>query len=205
MLSRQVAAKLATYETPFYLYDVDLLHQTLDSLMSVARRYDYKIHYAIKANYDARLLQIIREHGLGIDCASGNEVKCAIEAGFDPKTIVYAGVGKRDKEIRYAIEQGIFAINCESIEELHVVNEIAGEMGKVMNVGLRVNPDIDPKTNHCIDTGQADSKFGISYEEILDRVEDIKALKNLEILVKIAQLLKNKTVKLFQFIQSEKK
>ena len=181
MLSRQVATKLATYETPFYLYDVDLLHQTLDSLMSVAHRYDYKVHYAIKANYDPRLLQIIREHGLGIDCASGNEVKCAIEAGFDPKSIVYAGVGKRDKEIRYAIEQGIFAINCESIEELHVVNDIAGEMGKVVSVALRVNPDIDPKTNHCIDTGQADSKFGISYEEILDCVEDIKSLKNLDV------------------------
>ena len=182
MLSRQVAAKLATYETPFYLYDVDLLHQTLDSLMSVARRYDYKVHYAIKANYDARLLQIIREHGLGIDCASGNEVKCAIEAGFNPKTIVYAGVGKKDKEIKYAIEQGIFAINCESIEELYVVDEIAREMGKVVSVALRVNPDIDPKTNHCIDTGQADSKFGISYEEILEKVEDIKALKNIDVI-----------------------
>ena len=182
MLSRQVASKLATYETPFYLYDVELLHQTLESLMTMASRYNYKVHYAIKANYDPRLLQIIREHGLGIDCASGNEVKCAIEAGFDPKTIVYAGVGKRDKEIRYAIEQGIFAINCESIEELHVVNEIAGEMGKVVNVALRVNPDIDPKTNHCIDTGQADSKFGISYEEILASVEDIKALKNLDVM-----------------------
>ena len=182
MLSRQVAAKLANYETPFYLYDVDLLHQTLDSLMSVARRYDYKIHYAIKANYDPRLLQIIREHGLGIDCASGNEVKCAIEAGFDPKTIVYAGVGKRDKEIRYAIEQGIFAINCESIEEIELVNQFAAEAGKVVNIALRVNPDIDPKTNHCIDTGQADSKFGISYEEILSEVESIRALKNIEVI-----------------------
>ena len=84
MLSRQVASKLATYETPFYLYDVDLLNQTLDSLMSVAHRYGYKVHYAIKANYDKRLLEIIRSHGLGIDCASGNEVQCAIEAGFDP-------------------------------------------------------------------------------------------------------------------------
>ena len=182
MLSRQVAAKLANHETPFYLYDVELLHQTLESLMTMASRYNYKVHYAIKANYDPRLLQIIREHGLGIDCASGNEVKCAIEAGFDPKSIVYAGVGKRDKEIRYAIEQGIFAINCESIEELHVVNEIAGEMGKVVSVGLRVNPDIDPKTNHRIDTGQADSKFGISYEEILASVVDIKSLKNLDVM-----------------------
>ena len=91
MLSRQVASKLATHETPFYLYDVDLLHQTLDSLMSVAHRYNYKIHYAIKANYDARLLQIIKKFGVGIDCASGNEVRCAIEAGFEPHFAVIYG------------------------------------------------------------------------------------------------------------------
>ncbi|MBP3423931.1 MAG: diaminopimelate decarboxylase [Alistipes sp.] len=178
MLSRQVADKLAKYETPFYIYDIGLLNQTLESLMSIASKYDYKIHYAIKANYDARLLQIIRKYGVGIDCASGNEVRCAIEAGFDPKSIVYAGVGKRDKEIRYAIEQNILAINCESIEEIDLVNELAAEAGKVVNIALRVNPDIDPKTNHCIDTGQADSKFGISYEEILSSVEHIRSLKN---------------------------
>ena len=182
MLSRQVADKLAHYETPFYLYDIGLLNQTLESLMSIASKYNYKIHYAIKANYDARLLQIIRKHGVGIDCASGNEVRCAIEAGFDPKSIVYAGVGKRDKEIRYAIEQNILAINCESIEELDLVNELAAEAGKVVNIALRVNPDIDPKTNHCIDTGQADSKFGISYEEILDSVEHIRSLKNVDVI-----------------------
>ena len=182
MLSRQVADKLAKYETPFYLYDIELLDQPLESLMSMASKYGYKIHYAIKANYDARLLQIIRKYGVGIDCASGNEVRCAIEAGFDPKSIVYAGVGKRDKEIRYAIEQNILAINCESIEELNLVNELAAEAGKVVNIALRVNPDIDPKTNHCIDTGQADSKFGISYEEILSSVEDIRALRNVEVI-----------------------
>ena len=93
MLSRQVADKLAKLETPFYLYDIELLEQTLQSLMSIASRYNYKIHYAIKANYDARLLQIIKKFGVGIDCASGNEVRCAIEAGFEPKSIVYAGVG----------------------------------------------------------------------------------------------------------------
>lgn len=182
MLSRQVADKLAKYETPFYLYDIELLDQTLESLMSIASKYGYKIHYAIKANYDARLLQIIRKYGVGIDCASGNEVRCAIEAGFDPKSIVYAGVGKRDKEIRYAIEQNILAINCESIEELNLVNELAAEVGKVVSIALRVNPDIDPKTNHCIDTGQADSKFGISYEEILSSVDDIRALKNVDVI-----------------------
>ncbi len=182
MLSRQVADKLAKYETPFYLYDIGLLNQTLESLMTIASKYGYKIHYAIKANYDPRLLQIIRKYGVGIDCASGNEVRCAIEAGFEPKSIVYAGVGKRDKEIRYAIEQNILAINCESIEELYLVDALAAEAGKVVNIALRVNPDIDPKTNHCIDTGQADSKFGISYEEILSSVEDIKALKNVDVI-----------------------
>ena len=124
MLSRQVATKLANYETPFYLYDIDLLHQTLDSLMSVARRYDYKVHYAIKANYDPRLLQIIREHGLGIDCASGNEVKCAVEAGFDPKTIVYAGVGKHkgnESATRAEVEDASITLHVGPCTEQHAI------------------------------------------------------------------------------------
>ena len=182
MLSRQVAAKLRAYETPFYLYDMGLLRQTLESVVYESKRYGYHLHYAIKANYDDRILSVIKAYGLGIDCASGNELKKAIESGFDPKTVVYAGVGKRDKEIRYALEQEILAINCESIEELKVVNALAGEMGKKADVGLRINPDIDPKTNHCIDTGQADSKFGISYEEILDNVDLIRSLENINII-----------------------
>ncbi len=181
MLSRQVVEKLRNYETPFYFYDMDLLRQTLDSVVWAASKYNFKMHYAIKANYDPRILQVIREYGLGIDCASGNEVRCAIEAGFDPKSIVYAGVGKRDKEILYAIEQGIFAINCESLQELEVIDGIAAGMGKVVDCGLRVNPDIDPKTNHCIDTGQADSKFGISYEKVLEQAEWIQSLKHVNI------------------------
>ncbi len=181
MLSRHFAEKLKNFETPFYFYDMDLLRQTLDSVVWAAAKYNFKIHYAIKANYDPRILEVIREYGLGIDCASGNEVRCAIEAGFDPKSIVFAGVGKTDKELRYAIEQGIFAINCESLQELEVLNEIAGSMGKVVDCALRVNPDIDPKTNHCIDTGQADSKFGISYEKVLEQAEWIQSLPNINI------------------------
>ncbi len=182
MLSRQVAAKLSGIETPFYLYDVALLRQTLESVSSESKKYGYKVHYAIKANYDDRLLAVIKEYGLGIDCASGNELRKAIEAGFDPKGIVYAGVGKRDKEVKYAIEQGIMAINCESIQELELINVWGGEVGRKVDVALRINPDIDPKTNHCIDTGQADSKFGISYEEVLEYAAEIKGLKNLNII-----------------------
>lgn len=90
-------------------------------------------------------------------------------------------MGKRDKELRYAIEQGIMAINCESIEELELVDLLAAEAGRVTDVALRINPDIDPKTNHCIDTGQADSKFGISYEEVLAHAEWIKSLSHISI------------------------
>ena len=181
MLSRRIASRLRELETPFYLYDTELLRQTLESVVNESKRYDYKVHYAIKANYDDRLLAIIRAYGLGIDCASGNEVRKAIEAGFDPKTIVYAGVGKRDKELRYAIEQEIMAINCESIEELLVLDALAAEAGRTADVALRINPDIDPKTNHCIDTGQADSKFGISYEEVLEHADAIRALEHVRI------------------------
>ena len=182
MLSRKVASQLKEIETPFYLYDINLLRQTLESVVYESNKYNYKVHYAIKANNDDYLLSIIKEYGIGIDCASGNEVRKAIEMGFDPKTVVYAGVGKKDKEIRYALEQEILAINCESIEELQVVDALAAEMGKKADVGLRVNPDIDPKTNHCIDPGQADSKFGIAYDEILENVELIKSLKNINII-----------------------
>lgn len=160
---------------------MSLLRLTLESAVAMAARYGFEIHYAIKANYDPRILSVIKDFGLGADCASGGEVRCALEAGFDPAKIVYAGVGKKDSEIRYAIEQGIFAINCESLQEISVVNEIAGELGRKVQIALRVNPDIDPKTNHCIDTGQADSKFGISYEEILSHAEEIQAYPNLEV------------------------
>ena len=182
MLSRHVAEKLQNYETPFYLYDIDLLRRTLESVVYESAKHNYKVHYAIKANYDDHILNIIREYGLGIDCASGNEVRKALEMGFDPKGIVYAGVGKRDKELRYAIEQQILAINCESLEEWFLVDELSREAGRKTDVALRINPDIDPKTNHCIDTGQADSKFGISYEEVLEHVTDIQALENINII-----------------------
>lgn len=181
MLSRKIKNSLEGLETPFYLYDMDLLRSTLQTVVSLASRYGYKLHYAIKANYDPRILAMIREFGLGIDTASGNEIRCAVDAGFNPSDIVYAGVGKKDSEIRYAIGLGIYSINCESIQELTVVNRLAAEAGKVVNVALRINPDIDPMTNKCIDTGQADSKFGISYEEVIDKAEEIKALKNLNV------------------------
>lgn len=181
MHSRDIVDQLAKVETPIYCYDIKLLRETLDSVCTAAQKYGYKIHYAIKANYDDKILSVIHEYPVGIDCASGGEIEKALQIGFDPKTIVYAGVGKKDKELRYAIKQNILAINCESIQELEVLDNLAGEMGRKVDVCLRLNPDIDPRTNHCIDTGQADSKFGISFEELQEKVDWIHSLENLNV------------------------
>lgn len=181
MLSREVKNKLEAFETPFYFYDMGLLDRTLKSVTEESAKYGYTVHYAIKANFDDRILEAIRKYGLGVDCVSGNEVRKAIECGFDAKSIVFAGVGKSDKEIRYSIEQDIFVFNCESREELEAINAIAGEMGETVNIALRINPDVDPMTHQYISTGQADNKFGISYKEVEEVADEIENLRNVNI------------------------
>ena len=136
MLSRKVAAQLKEIETPFYLYDINLLRQTLESVVYESNKYNYKVHYAIKANNDDYLLSIIREYGIGIDCASGNEVRKAIESGFDPKTVVYAGVGLAGALV--AISGGITVGNLTSFlnyanQYTKPFNEISGVITELQN------------------------------------------------------------------------
>ena len=147
--------------TPSYLYNLDLLEETLQQAMKGARQFDYTVHYAIKANNNPVILSIIRQTGFGIDCVSGNEVSAALEAGFDPRGIVFAGVGKTDNEIRLALENDIFCLNCESLEELQVIAEIAGEINKTARVALRIIPGIEAHTHRNITTGLEENKFGI--------------------------------------------
>jgi diaminopimelate decarboxylase len=147
--------------TPSYLYNLDLLEETLHQARKGARQFDYTVHYAIKANNNPVILSIIRQAGFGIDCVSGNEVSAALEAGFDPRGIVFAGVGKTDDEIRLALENDIFCLNCESLEELQVIAEIAGEMNKTARVALRIIPGIEAQTHRNITTGLEENKFGI--------------------------------------------
>lgn len=166
-------------ETPFYFYDLALLDNTLEAIQR-ANRYGYHIHYALKANNNDRILERIRKAGLGVDCVSGNEVKIGLENGFLPEKIVLAGVGKTDKEIAYSIDQNIFSFNVESIQELEVINEIAGSKGKRPNVSIRVNPAIDAGTHHYITTGARENKFGISAEELLGSLDLIRSCSNLK-------------------------
>lgn len=176
---RNLLSAFSELETPFYYYDLNLLSATLDALKK-ANTSGYHVHYALKANVNPRILKLIRDSGLGIDCVSGGEIKIALENGFTPDQVVLAGVGKTDKEIAFALDQNIFSFNIESIQELEVVNEIAGKLNKVARIAMRINPEIDAGTHHYITTGSKDNKFGISTEDILDSVPLIKDLKNID-------------------------
>src|SRR5690606_3253283 len=118
MFNDQLIMELQKKETPFYYYALALLDRTLNSAKVEADKYNFHVHYALKANFNSRVLDRIRSVGFGADCVSGNEVKRAVETGFEPSKIVFAGVGKSDKEITIALENDIFAFNVESIQEL---------------------------------------------------------------------------------------
>ncbi len=172
---------LKTVDTPFYYYDLSLLRRTLDLYTAELNKYKFKAHYALKANANNRILKLIKSYDLGADCVSGNEVSLALNQGFDPKSIVYAGVGKTDKEIETAIAGDIFSVNCESIPEIEVVNQIAGRMNKTAPVSLRINPDIDPHTHEYISTGRSKDKFGISYRVFDELIDIINSCTNIKL------------------------
>ncbi len=152
--------------TPFYYYNLDLLGETLQQARQAADRYGYHIHYALKANADRRVLQMVQETGIGADCVSGNEVEAAVDAGFAPESIFFAGVGKTDREIVTALEAGIGAFNVESLEELQVIEALARERGLTAPVSIRINPLVDAHTHRHITTGMEVNKFGILEEDL---------------------------------------
>ncbi len=165
--------KLRRIETPFYYYDANLLRKTLDTIKQETTKYsNYRVHYAVKANANPKVLSIIRESGLGADCVSGGEIKAVIRAGFPTDKIVYAGVGKTDSEINLGLDYDIFCFNVESIPELEVINELAAAKGKIARVAFRINPDVGAHTHANITTGLAENKFGISMQD-MDKVIDL--------------------------------
>lgn len=177
MITPNVLAAFQTIETPFYYYDMELLNQTLDLYTTLIKKYNYSAHYALKANANDRILSVIRQAGLGADCVSGNEVALAVKAGFTPDKIVYAGVGKSDKEIKTALGAGIFSFNCESVPEIQIINDLAAAAGKTARIALRINPDIDAHTHRYISTGRKEDKFGISpwmFEQVLALIKNCK-------------------------------
>lgn len=182
MFNRDIIAAFEQKETPFFYYDLQLLQATIDNALTEADKYKFHIHYALKANFNERVLQIIQESGIGADCVSGNEVLKAVETGFSPDKIVFAGVGKADKEIITALHHNIFAFNVESVQELCVIGDLAKKEGKVAKVALRINPNVDAKTHKYITTGLDENKFGIKTWELNECLDVIRNFDSLELI-----------------------
>ncbi len=167
--------------TPFYYYDTEILRSTLRAINAeVAKHEGFVVHYAIKANANPKVLNLIALSGLGADCVSGGEIQASLSSGFSPRKIVYAGVGKSDWEIRLGLKAGIFCFNVESLAELEVISEIASEMGKTARVAFRINPDVGAHTHSKITTGLAENKFGIAMRDMEEVIEVASGMPSIQ-------------------------
>lgn len=174
--------RFAQLRTPFYYYDMELLHQTLQTIHAEALRHEgFVVHYAVKANANPKVLRVIRQAGLGADCVSGGEIEACLRAGFPAGKIVYAGVGKSDWEINLGLDNDIFCFNVESIPELEVINELAAAKRKTARVAFRLNPNVGAHTHANITTGLAENKFGIAMSDMLSVMELASRLTNIKV------------------------
>lgn len=146
--------KFQEIQTPFYYYDTNVLRQTLKTINEEAGKHEgFEVHYAVKANANPKVLNIICQAGLGADCVSGGEIQAAIKAGFPASKIVYAGVGKSDWEINLGLEKDIFCFNVESIPELEIINELAENrirLRRFVSASIRMSAPIRTLTSQQV-------------------------------------------------------
>ena len=169
------------FGTPCYVYSRAALETALDEYQQELAGTDSLVCFAIKSNSNLGVLNVFARKGAGFDIVSGGELKRAMAAGGDPKTIVFSGVGKSVEEMEFAINTGILCFNLESAPELDRLNEVAGRLGKKAPISFRVNPNVDPKTHPYISTGLKKNKFGVAYEDALALYQRAATLPNLEI------------------------
>lgn len=181
MFDTATTEKFRSLQTPFYYYDLGLLKRTLDEVKTHGIDKGYHVHYAIKANYNFEILELIKQAGLGIDCVSGPEILRSLEAGFKGSEIAFAGVGKTDEEIQVGLDNGIFSFNCESLQELEVLNELAAKSDKTASVSIRLNPNVEAKTHKYITTGLNENKFGITIDKLPQLFEMLPNLTSINL------------------------
>ena len=169
-------------ETPFYYYDMDILRNTLEEIKKRAADTYMKVHYAVKACATPEIMREIAAHGFGADCVNGEEIKAALAAGFPAHKIVFAGVGKTDREIRLALEHNIFSFNVESLPELEVINELATAKGKTARVAFRLNPNVGAHTHANITTGLSENKFGIPMSDMMKVIEEASHMEHIKVI-----------------------
>lgn len=152
------------YDTPLYIYDFDEITKNYDALKDAFKARKSMLCYAVKANSNLSVLKHLAMLGSGCDCVSIGEVKRALIAGVEKYKIIFSGVGKKDIEIKEALEKDILMLNLESEEEMYRVEEIAKTLGRKARISIRVNPNIDPQTHPYISTGLNENKFGVDID-----------------------------------------
>jgi diaminopimelate decarboxylase len=167
--------------TPYYCYSLPTLRRHIQAFEEPLAGIDHQTCFAMKANSNLAILTLMANHGLGADVVSGGELFRALKAGIPASKVVYSGVGKTTVEIDMAIQSGIMMFNIESEQELSVINERAGALGKKAPISIRVNPDVDPQTHPYISTGMKQNKFGIDIEGTLKQYLRAKDMEHLEI------------------------
>jgi diaminopimelate decarboxylase len=171
-----IAAIAEAVGTPFYCYATATLERHYEVLSNAFHDQDALICYAVKANSNQAVLTTMARMGAGMDVVSQGELRRARKAGVPADKIIFAGVGKTRDEMAYALHQGILGFNVESEPELRALSSVAGEMGKIARVALRVNPDVDAKTHAKISTGKSENKFGIPYNEAAELYAEARTL-----------------------------
>jgi diaminopimelate decarboxylase len=175
---RAIAEKVGT---PFYLYSYRTLKNHFHVFDQAFAEIPHIICFAAKSNSNIAILRIFIAEGGGVDIVSGGELYRAIQAGVDPRKVVYSGVGKRLDEIEYALKAGILMFNVESFQELAEINTCAQRLGKRAGIALRVNPDVDPQTHPYISTGLKENKFGVNIKKSIEAYREAKKMPWLDI------------------------
>ena len=169
------------FGTPTYVYSKAALLENFASYADACKGRDALVCYAMKANSNLAILDLLARQGAGFDIVSGGELLRVIAAGGDPAKVIFSGVGKTAAEMRLALSHDILCFNVESIPELHRLNQVAGEMGKTAPVSLRVNPNVDAKTHPYIATGLKANKFGVAFDDALATYRTAAALPHLRV------------------------
>lgn len=177
-----VTALTEKYGTPLYVYSYKTLVRHFKAYDDAYGTFPHIICFALKANTNGALLRILAKKGGGADIVSGGELFRALRAGIPSNKMVYAGVGKTEAEIRFALKSGILMFNVESEDELREIDRVAGLMKKKAPIALRINPDIDPRTHPYISTGMKEHKFGISIDDALENYRLASRLKNVRVI-----------------------
>jgi len=169
------------FGTPTYVYSKAQLLGNFASYADACQGRDALVCYAMKANSNLAILDLLARQGAGFDIVSGGELLRVLAAGGDPRKVIFSGVGKSVEEMRLALSHDILCFNVESIPELHRLNAVAGSMGKKARISLRVNPNVDPKTHPYIATGLKASKFGVAFDDALDTYRTAAGLPHLDV------------------------